>query len=335
MPKLILLLLISGWTGIAPGIFAAAEAPPAVLEAALPETAGSGTTLTVVGLKSAPPEAMRDLLKNVGRRWGLFAGLEIMPVAVEGSAGGALIFRGREEEAASASQLARALDGFLAPAEAEAVLDPIPLEHLSAARMKELLLGLAASAPFGLSPGQLLIYPEGPAGGLFVLGPDAARIKTLAGAFDQPRYGSTASLLGAFWREFRADLGRHFLTLSTYLVSALILLGLHFLLTVLPGIGTLYGRSFTLVWTRLLDGIKGRDFAYEILKSLAATAAAAARTSGNAATAPAAGIPDPAERAWAVGRKLLRYRGFDPDDPALGAVFRTLLEAELNTPGGR
>ncbi len=326
MPKLVLLLGLLGWPGIFPGAGAAAADEPA---------AAYETALLVVGLKSAPPEAMRDLLKSVGRRWGIFAGLEIMPVVVEGSAGGALIFRGREEETASASQLARALDGFLAPAEAETVLTPIPLDHLSAARMKDLLLGLAASAPFVLSPGQLLIYPEGPAGGLFALGPDAARIKTLAGALDQPRYGSTASLLGAFWRDFRADLGRHFLTLSTYLVSALVLLGLHFLLTVLPGIGTLYERSFTLVWTRLLDGIKGRDFAYEILKSLAATAAAAARTEGKGAAAAAAGTPDPAGRAWAVGRELLRYRGFDPDDPALGAVFRTLLEAELNTPGGR
>lgn len=140
-----------------------AQEPPS------PPPAAYGSAVGVVELKCPSGLELVGTLKSIGRRWGLFPGLEIIPLQVGKNPAGALLLRGREEEIGLARQLVRALDEVFPESSRELRLAPVPLKYLSASRLKELLLTLAERAQVPLSADQVLVFPPGPGGGLFLL----------------------------------------------------------------------------------------------------------------------------------------------------------------------
>jgi len=322
-----------------PVLAAGLRAAPASAVEAVPPSALPDREVEIVVLKASSPEAVKETLAGVGARWGLFAGMDILPVTGPAPGSGALLVRGREEQVDLAVRLARGLDGLLPPAAVSSRLVPVPLEHVGPAAMKEMLLLLWERAGLPADGPRLVIFPGESRGNLFFLGSaeEAARIASLARALDEPRFAGVADNFRGFWREFRSDLERHFIALSTYLAAALALLGLHLLLTVVPGLGPIYRRWFDLVWTRLLDGIKGRDFVYEVLRRLAETAVAAARNEPFPPPSGSAGDGgDLRRRALANCRELMRLRGLDPNRSDLRGLAEQFVDAALSgkAPGG-
>ena len=131
------------------------------------------------------------------------------------------------------------------------------------------------------------------------------------------------------------DIGDNVITISTYVISALLLLFLHFLLIKIPGIGKVYERWFTLIWTKLLDGIKGKDFALEVIREITETAVLSseqyslAEIKSGRKTKTDITPAEKKERALRIARQLLSYRGFNPDDPQIKRVVDDIIEAQV------
>ena len=119
--------------------------------------------------------------------------------------------------------------------------------------------------------------------------------------------------------------------MSTYVSAALLLLLVHFILVKLPFLGRIYERWFTLIWTKILDNVRGRDFAYEVIKSLIRTAVLSTEQSArrDKACGLAVSAAEKKSRALSVSRDLLRFRGFNPDDPQIKRLTDDLIEAEV------
>lgn len=300
-------------------------------------------TVEMVTLRQADPARIRENLTLLNRSWGLFPSLQYLELPVPESDGELLFLRGRKDEVARAARIAEAMDRFYPPPPAAQPLTPVPLGHLRGTAMRHQLLSLARASGLELAPGQLLVFPPGPGGSLFFRGPapEARQLRDLTAELDQPRHGSWRDLAAAFTGAFRRDLSSSFLTVATYAASALLLLVLHFLLSRIPGLGKKYQRWFTLIWTRLIHDVKGRDFAYEVIRDLARTAAASVEQSSRRPLG-AAGSPDgPGQperkksQALAIARDLLAFRGFDPEDPEIERMVSDLVEAavyRLNRP---
>ena len=247
-----------------------------------------------------------------------------------------MFLRGRKEDVESAGRIAESLDGlYPGPPEASSVM-PLALAHLSASSIRKKLLALSARVGLGLKPDQLLIFPGGAGGSLFFRGSLtlAKQVREIKAELDQPQHQSFLDLLVGFLRSFREDLSSHFLTVSTYIASALLLLLLHFIVIQVPWLGVRYQRWFTLIWTRLIDDVKGRNFAFEVIKSLAETAVESvdqvARSSvkEKVQTAAPSG-PEKKMRALAIVREMLIYRGFKPDDPQVKQIVDNVIEAAV------
>jgi len=108
-------------------------------------------------------------------------------------------------------------------------------------------------------------------------------------------------------------------------------------------VGKFYQRWFTLIWTRLIDDVKGRGFAFEVIKSLAETAVEAveqeslAAGKNNKSDERILTGPSKKARALVIVRELLIYRGFNPEDPQIKRIVNDVIEGavfRLNNPGG-
>jgi hypothetical protein len=323
-------LLLSLSAGFAPAV----EEVPDRLE--YPETAYD-RAVALVALRRAAPERIRENLALLNRNWGIFPTLQYLELPV-GEGGGELLFlRGRQEEVAQAARIAEEMDRFYPGPIDPVTLSPIPLGHLSGPSMRDQLLALSRAAGLELKPEQLLLFPPGSGASLFFRGPtpEAKRIGELKAELDQPRHGTVVDIWSGFASRFRGDLFNHFLTVSTYAASALLLLGLHFLLARVPWLGPRYQRWFTLIWTRLIQDIRGRDFAYEVLKSLAETAVDSVEQASRRPLGAAGGpdLPESGERkksrAMAIARDLAAFRGYNPDDPEIKRLLSDLVEAAV------
>ncbi len=299
--------------------------------------AASDRTVSLVALRNASPERIREYLLLINRNWGLFPSLQFLEFPVPEGGGELLLLRGRQEEAEEAVRIAEELDRlYPSPAEPEP-LAPVPLAHLGGPAMREKLLALARAAGLALEPEQLLVFPPGSSGSLFFRGPaaEAKQVRDLKAELDQPRYGSPSDLWSGFYREFRKDLSANFLAVTTYAASALLLLCLHFLLGRVPWLGKRYQQWFTLIWTHLIHDVRGRDFAYEVIKRLVETAVDSveqlSRRPLAAAVPPAVPVSPETKksRAMAIARDLLVFRGFDPDDPEIKRMVSDLVEAAV------
>jgi len=302
-------------------------------------------TVALVSLRNTPPAQIRENLALLNRNWGIFPSIQFLELPVSGGGEELLFLRGRKEEVEEAVRIAEAMDRLYPPPSDPALLAPVPLVHLGGRSMREKLLSLARASGLGLDPAQFLVFPPGPNGSLFFYGSaaEAGQVQELKTELDRPRHGSPVDLFSGFYREFRNDLAAHFITVATYAASALILLCLHFLLGRLPWLGRKYRSWFTLIWTRLIHDVRGRDFAYEVIKNLAEAAAAAAveqssrrPLSGAASPAPPVAPETQKSRAMAIARDLLAFRGFDPDDPELIRITSDLVESavcRLRRPG--
>lgn len=294
-------------------------------------------TAQMVILRQADPARIRENLALINRNWGLFPSLQYLELPVPESDGELLFLRGRKAEVEQAARIAEAMDRFYPPPPVAQPLIPVPLVHLRGTAMREQLLALARSSGLELTPGQLLVFPPGPGGSLFFRGPapEARQLRDLTAELDQPRHGTWRDLAAAFTGAFRRDLSSSFLTVATYAASALLLLVLHFLLSRIPWLGKKYQRWFTLIWTRLIHDVKGRDFAYDVIRDLARTAAVSAEQSFRRPLGAAAPPDQPGEaerkksRAMAIARDLLAFRGFDPDDPEIERMVSDLVEAAV------
>ncbi len=301
-----------------------------------PEMAAPGyeRSVEMVELENAAPDEIEAALKAFTRQWQLFPSLQFLASPAP-SAGRKLLFlRGYADEVALARKIAEYLDGFYPAPSARLALSRLPLEHVAAPEMRKKLLALSAVADLGWTPDRFLVFPSGSGGSLFFRGsgPEADEVREVKEELDQPRYSTALDLLAGFWRGFRRDFSTHFLTVTTYVVSALLLLLLHFLLVKTPWLGKRYERFFTLIWTKVLDNIKGRDFAFEVIKSIAETAVESAEQStraGEEGGLRAAGEGGKKVRALAIARGLLVYRGFNPDDPQVKRVVEDLIEAKV------
>ncbi len=297
----------------------APEAPPLAF----------GTESAFYSPRFAPAAAIRESLLAVNRTWGIFPSVRAYVFAPPAGSPGLLILRGEKEDLALARDVAAALDELAIPSS----LVPIPLDWRRAAAVKGDLIALSSASGGGWSEDDFTVFPPGRRGELFFRGEEeeAEKVRELAARLDQAEHASAADVGLAFLRLFRKDLVSHFLTVSTLAASALLLILLHFLISRAPLLGRVYERWFTLVWTKLLDNVRGRDFAYEVLKDLIRTAVlsaeGAARAEKPAGTALA--TPGIKDRALAEARELLRFRGFNPDDPQVGRLARSLLDAEL------
>jgi hypothetical protein len=333
----LLLLSSAGFSQSDQGVQNASTAPPAAYDRAV----------VLIRLKNAPPARIEEALSHLTRAWGVFPSLQYLHLPVPGGEGELLFLRGRGDEIESARRIAETLDG-LYPPEAEPVpasVFPLPLDHLSPSSIREKILAFSEQAGLSLKPDQLLIFPPGASGSLFFRGTplEAQQVREIKGELDRPRHESFLDLLTGFLRAFRKDLSSHFLTVSTYAASAILLLLLHFIVIHIPWLGKRYQRWFTLIWTRLINDVRGRDFAFDVIKSLAETAVESvdqvARSSvkENVQTAAPSG-PEKKARALAIVREMLIYRGFNPDDPQVKQIVDNVLEAavyRLNHPGER
>ncbi len=332
--SLVFWLLLGLICGPSRGVFAQADKAPPASEA---PAAGYERVVEIVTLKNAPPARMQQTLKAIGQKWNLFPSLQIYIFQDESAHANLLFVRGYAAEVTLAVQVTGTLDKLFPPAEEGTILSPLPLKYVRAPAMKKKLLELSRTTGLGWQPGQLLIFPPGPSGSLFFNGSAAAAKKAgeLKTELDQSYYGSFGDLCGRFWRAFRSDVGDNVITVSTYVISALLLLLLHFLLIKIPGIGRVYERWFTLIWTKLLDGIKGKDFALEVIREITETAVISSEQYSRAeiksgrktkADITPAGKK---ERARRIARQLLAYRGFNPDDPQVKRVVDDIIEAEV------
>ncbi|MFH1038004.1 MAG: hypothetical protein V1789_04965 [PVC group bacterium] len=304
-------------------------------------------TVAPVVVRNATPAQIEGALDLIARTWGIFSSLQYLHLPILGTEEGMLFLRGRGDEVEEALRVAEYLDRLYPPAEGPPVLVPLPLLHLSGSSMREKLLNLSDRISLGIEPDQLVIYPSGAGGSLFFYGspPEAKQVREIKEELDRPRYESFADMASAFLRTFREDFVAHFLTVSTYAASAVLLLILHFILSNLPWLGRHYQRWFTLIWTRLIDDVKGRDFVFEVIKSLTETAVEAAEQASRSAmkggVAPSRITPEEKKsRALSIARDLLVYRGFDPNDPQIRLVVNDMIESRLfslrgkeNTPG--
>ena len=308
---------------------------PALLPAPSPPASPApplafGTESAFYSPRFAPAAAVRESLLAVNRTWGIFPSVRAYVFAPAAGSPGLLILRGEKDDLLLARDVAAALDELGVPAS----LVPIPLEWRRAAAVKGDLIAISRASGVGWSEDDFTVFPAGGRGELFFRGEEeeAEKVRELAARLDQAEHAAPADVGLSFLRLFRKDLVSHFLTVSTLAASALLLVLFHFLLSRVPLLGRAYERWFTLVWTKLLDNVRGRDFAYEVLKDLVRTAvlsaegAAREEKPAGPSLAPA-GLKD---RALASARELLRFRGFDPDDPRIGRLARSLLDAELS-----
>jgi len=185
-----------------------------------------------------------------------------------------LFLRGRNDEVESARRIAEQLDGLYPAGEDPGPITSLSLTSLSAGSMRDKILALSGQVGLGLAPEQLIIFPDKTGGSLFFRGTASAvsQVREIKKELDQSRHESLSDLIFGFLRGFREDLSVHFLTVSTYAASAVLLLIIHFILIHLPWVGKFYQRWFTLIWTRLINDVKGRGVAFEVIKSLAETA---------------------------------------------------------------
>ena len=310
--------------------------PPSVSPS--PEsTAGYGRTVELVTLRNAPPAQIEQALRAISRKWGLFPSLDYLTFQFSTDRGNLLLLRGEEEEAARAARVATALDGFFPSPKPASALFRISLSHLSAPAMRDKLLELSRLEEQSWTDDQFLIFPPGPGGSLFFKGTaaEAQTVRELRDELDQPRYETFADMVFGFWRTFRADLSSHFLIVSTYAASALILLLLHFILVHIPFLGKYYERAFTLIWTKIFDNVKGRGFILDVIRKSAVTAVESVEQSvsqkGPAQPRQASAVPpeDKKRRAMAVASGILKFRGINPADPRIRSLVSEEIEAEV------
>lgn len=294
-------------------------------------------SIVLVSLRRADPVWIRENLSLLNSNWGIFPSLRYLELAIPGGDVELLFLRGRQEEVTAASRIAEAMDRIYPDPSEMMTLFPIPLSHLSGPSMREKLLELAPAAGLELEPGQLLLFPPGSQGSLFFRGltSESKKLRELKTELDQARHGSAADLLSGFCGRFRQDLSAHFFTVSTYAASALLLLILHFLLCRIPWLGRQYQRWFTLIWTRLIQDVRGRDFAYDVIKNLVETAVDSVEQSSSRALG-ASGGPELAEsseikksRALVIARDLAAFRGYNPQDPEIKRLISDLIEAAV------
>jgi len=328
---LILLLTLTSAAPLYPLFSQSGEGDP-------PEKKPAGSdyqrVVKIIILENIGPAEVEETLSGISKTWGLFPSLEYLSLSLPGAEKEILILRGYAADVTLAEEITSSLD---AAHPASAALFPLPLENLRAPLMKEKLLELSREAGSGWEEKQFLIFPPGPAGSLFFRGaaPDAKKVKVLKDALDQPQYGSFTDSWVNFWRVFRRDAASHFITISTYFASALILILIHFILIKIPWLGKRYERCFTLVWTKLLDTIKGRDFAFEVIKSITEIAVESAQEYGQdeggepVAAGAVPGATSRRERARSIARELLVYRGINPDDPQVERVVDNVINAEI------
>jgi hypothetical protein len=213
--------------------------------------------------------------------------------------------------------------------------------------MRDKILTLSGQVGLGLAPEQLIIFPDKTGGSLFFRGTASAvsQVREIKKELDQSRHESLSDLIFGFLRRFREDLSVHFLTVSTYAASAVLLLIIHFILIHLPWVGKFYQRWFTIIWTRLINDVKGRGFAFEVIKSLTETAVEAVEQesiapgkNNNSSETILTGSSKKA-RALVIARELLIYRGFNPDDPQIKRIVNDVIESAVfrlnNTVGDR
>ena len=309
------------------------SSPPA---AAAPPGAYDRITIPV-RLNNASPARIEEALVLLNRNWGIFPSIQYLRFPIPGGGPELLFLRGRNEEVESARRIAEQLDGLCPDEEVAGPVTPLPLANLSACSMREKILAISGEAGLGLGPEQLIIFPEKSGGSLFFQGsPSAAsQVREIKKELDQPRHESVTDLISGFLRSFREDLSVHFLTVSTYAASAIILLIIHFVLIHIPWVGKFYQRWFTLIWTRLIDDVKGRGFAFEVIKELAETAVEAVEQESRGAVKTNKSSEtiltgsSKKDRALSIARELLIYRGFNPDDPQIKRVVNDVIEGAV------
>lgn len=302
---------------------------PAAARATEESTVGFGPEVAFYTPRCVSAPALKESLLAVNQTWGIYPSVRVHVFAPGPDEAGLLILKGEKDDLALAREIAAALDDLgAAPA-----LIPVPLEFRRPAAVKDDLLALARSVGIPWGEDELTVFPPGGGGELFFKGAEeeAELVREIASRLDQSEHASLSDSGWGFLRLFRKDLVSHFLTVSAYAASALLLLLIHFLLVRVPVLGRAYERWFTLIWTKMLDNVRGRDFVYEVLKNLIRTAVLSAEGSvgGEMPAGRAAASADLRSRALASARDLLRYRGFDPDDPQIRSLSESLVDAAL------
>ncbi len=321
----LLLLLLLGFSVSRPPAARAAEAEA---EAAYLRDGA----VEAVRLRYGRAEEIERDLKEIGRSWRIYPSVRFLRYGFPAGDEALLLF-GETGEVRTARMIAEHLDGFYSPAPAAALplISRVPLEFSSPERIRKELLEISRSAGLNWEKGDFLIFPPGRRGGLFFLGPaeEARKVGEVTRELDLPRRSGPVDLGLASWHAVRRDFFNHFTTVFTLAVSALALVLLHFALVKIPGLGRRYERWFTLIWTRLLDNVRGRDFALEVIRKIADTAIVAAEketppplSSGGERSRPAGG-----ESPLRISRRLLRFRGLDPDDPEVKFALEKFLAA--------
>ena len=288
-----------------------------------------------VRLDRATPAQIEEALILLNRHWGIFPSIQYLRFQIPGGDQELLFLRGRNDEVESARRIAEQLDGLYPAGEDPGPITSLPLTSLSAGSMRDKILALSGQVGLGLAPEQLIIFPDKTGGSLFFRGTASAvsQVQEIKKELDQSRHESLSDLIFGFLRRFREDLSVHFLTVSTYAASAVLLLIIHFILIHLPWVGKFYQRWFTIIWTRLINDVKGRGFAFEVIKSLTETAveaveqeSLAAGKNNNSSETILTGSSKKA-RALVIARELLIYRGFNPDDPQIKRIVNNVIES--------
>ena len=211
-----------------------------------------------------------------------------------------------------------------------------PLLKASAEKMKERLLDMAGIADIDVTEDQFIVYPSRGRGSLFFIGRQAVgdELQEIRKEFDKERHVSAREALLGYLEDFHNSLISSLGKVLVYLFLALILISVHYTLTVLPGVGRVYERFFTAIWSKLIADFKGRDFALAIIRAAAEVAAKAAegKESETRRRMEPGKLPSPEDIKLIAREKALvylEYRGIDTRDKRVGKLLDTFIDAAM------
>jgi hypothetical protein len=199
---------------------------------------------------------------------------------------------------------------------------------LSPSQLKSELLSAGSRLGLHISAGDFIVCP----GTLIYAGNPChtALLKELGAALDRARAPWSRPMLRHYARDCLFETGKDTISLLSIIFSALVIILLHLLLSRIPVIGNRYRRSFHLFWENLFASFKGKDLAWEIIRTAADLGVAASMPDGIEKTTSTRGLrADRKRQSLDLAGDYLAWRGVDIKQKGVGRILETAVEAAL------
>ena len=237
-----------------------------------------------------------------------------------------VLLSGKKEDVLVCSEILAAIDRAHAePTVSKPKVKYIPLAQIGARRAGAMIEELQEMAGKGLGRGRFILYPETADAGLFFIGTsdEAAAVQEFASGIDRPQYRTRPDVMRKWWREFSLDFLDTLQRVLSYLACAVFLLLLHAVVSHIPVLGDKYRKYMSIIWGKLLAGLKGQDFALSLIEAAASHGAAVA-----VGTRAASGR-DRFSTALEAAKRYLKFRGMDADGNGTSALLKDMVAARM------